>query len=65
VFEYIDSGAETHVRIEPFGLTADALGSSVHSVPGYERRIGVARGSSDTQGTTVTFHTLDPPICVP
>jgi len=63
VFEYLDGAARTHARIEPFLLTADALGSSVHVLPEFARRVGVARGSSDAQGTTVSFHTLDPPVC--
>jgi hypothetical protein len=63
IFEYLDAGANQHAKIEPFLLTADALGSSVHFDPAFADRIGVARGSSTEQGTTVVFQVLDPPSC--
>jgi len=62
-FEYLDNASQTHVRMQPFLLSADALGSSVHFLPEFRRRVGVAHGSADEQGTTVAFYTLDPPVC--
>jgi hypothetical protein len=63
VFEYLDTASQTHARMAPFDLSADALGSSVHFLSEHDRRVGVARGSAGEGGTTVTFHVLDPPVC--
>jgi len=63
VFELVDSAAQTRAMIAPFSMTADALGSSPHVLPGFERTIGVARGDNGVAGTTVTFYFLDPPSC--
>ena len=63
VFEYLDSAATTHARLTPFTLSADALGSSVLRSGPYAGRIGIARGDNRNGGSTVTFFTLDPPVC--
>lgn len=63
IFEYLDGASQTHAHMEPFMLTADALASSVHFLPEYDRRLGVAHGSVVDGGTSVTFNVLDPPVC--
>jgi len=65
VFELLDSNAETRKTIEAFDLTADALGSSIHTAPGHEGVLGIARGDNDLAATRVTFYTLAPPRCAP
>lgn len=63
VYELLGSDAGTGIYLQPFGLTADALGSSPHTAPGYEGVLGIARGSMVQGGTTVEFYTLAPPTC--
>jgi hypothetical protein len=66
VYELLSSGADSHASLLPFDLNADALGSSVHDASGYETTIGIARGYQlPGGGTEVTFHLLEPPVCVP
>jgi hypothetical protein len=47
----------------PFTLSANALGSSVQNGGPYAGRMGIARGDNRNGVTTVTFFTLDPPVC--
>lgn len=63
VFEVRDSDGGLRTSIAPFDLSADALGSSPHSLPGLERTIGVVRGSNGVTSTDVVFYFLDPPTC--
>lgn len=63
VFEVRDSAGGKRVGIEPFDLTADALGSSPHPTSGLERTLGVVRGDNGVSDTSVTFYLLDPPSC--
>lgn len=63
VFEVRDSGGAKRIAIEPFDLTADALGSSPHPHAGQERTVGVVRGDNGVSETTVQFYLLDPPAC--
>jgi len=63
VFEVRDSSGGLRTSITPFDLTADALGSSPHSLPGLERTLGVVRGSNGVTSTDVVFYFLDPPTC--
>jgi hypothetical protein len=63
VFQVIDSEGNTHAHMSPFTLSADALGSSIHTQGPYPNRVGVARGDLRNGVATVTFHTLDPPVC--
>lgn len=63
VFEVRDSDGSLRATTAPFELTADALGSSPHSVPGSERTLGVVRGSNGVTESEVAFHFLDPPTC--
>ena len=64
VYELLGDDGLTRAAIEPFPLTADALGSSPHFDPNHAGVLGIARGSViGTQSTEVTFHTLPPPRC--
>ncbi len=63
VFELVDSSGTTRASLAPFGLTADALGSSPHTLPGLERTIGVVRGDNGVAETQVSFYFLDAPTC--
>ena len=66
VYEMLGDDGQTRAAVEPFLLSADALGSSPHVAPGHVGTLGIARGSNlGTQGTEVTFHTLPPPACAP
>jgi hypothetical protein len=66
VYEVLGDDGQTRAALEPFTLSADALGSSPHVVPGHVGTLGIARGSNlGAQGTEVTFHTLPPPACAP
>jgi hypothetical protein len=63
VFEHIDDAGNSHLRLEPFTLSANALGSSVQPDGPYAGRLGIARGDNRNGVSTVTFFTLDPPVC--
>ena len=64
VYELLGSDAQTRAALEPFALTADALGSSPHFVAGRVGTLGIARGSNNgAQGSEVSFYTLPPPAC--
>ena len=63
VYELLGDDAQTGIYLEPFPLTADALGSSRHTAPGVAGVLGIARGSYVPGGTTVEFYTLAPPAC--
>jgi hypothetical protein len=63
VYELLGDDAQTGIYLEPFPLTADALGSSRHTAPGVEGVLGIARGSNVDGGTTVEFYELAPPRC--
>jgi len=63
VYELLGDDAQTGIYLEPFPLTADALGSSRHTAPDVAGVLGIARGSAVTGGTTVEFYTLAPPSC--
>lgn len=63
VFEHIDDAGNTHERMTPFTLSANALGSSVQKNGPHAGRIGIARGDNRNGVSTVTFFTLDPPVC--
>ena len=63
VYELLGDDAQTGIYLEPFPLTADALGSSRHTAPGVAGVLGIARGSQVANGTTVEFYTLAPPSC--
>ncbi|MDX2169207.1 MAG: dockerin type I repeat-containing protein [Deltaproteobacteria bacterium] len=63
VYELLGSDANTGLVLEPFELSADALGSSPHTAPGHSGVLGIARGSNLANGTTVEFYTLPPPSC--
>lgn len=63
VFEHIDDAGNSHARLEPFTLSANALGSSVQPSGPHAGRIGIARGDNRNGVSTVTFFTLDPPVC--
>jgi hypothetical protein len=65
VYDLLGDDAQTRAEIQPFSLSADALGSSPHSVAGHVGELGIARGSNLSQGTEVTFQTLPPPACAP
>jgi hypothetical protein len=63
VFEMLGDDAQTGIVLEPFSLTADALGSSRHTAAGVDGVLGIARGSNVANGTTVEFYKLAPPSC--
>ena len=63
VYELLGSDAQTGIVLEPFGLTADALGSAPHFAAGQAGVLGIARGSIGNGTTTVQFYTLPPPHC--
>jgi hypothetical protein len=63
IFEHLDDAGNTHARLEPFTLSANALGSSVQPNGPYAGRIGIARGDTRNGVSSVTFFTLDPPVC--
>ncbi|HSP98246.1 MAG TPA: hypothetical protein VL049_13530 [Candidatus Dormibacteraeota bacterium] len=63
VYELLGDDAQTGIYLEPFPLTADALGSSRHTAPGVAGVLGIARGSQVPNGTTVEFYKLAPPAC--
>lgn len=63
VFEILDSAATTRASMTPFTLTADALGSSPHTLPGMERTVGVVRGDNGVAESQVTFYFVDAPTC--
>lgn len=66
VYEMLGDDGQTRAAIEPFILSADALGSSPHVAAGHVGTLGIARGSNlGTQGTEVAFYTLPPPACAP
>jgi len=63
VYELLGSDAQTNIALEPFALTADALGSAPHFAASQNGTLGIARGSYVTGGTTVEFYTLPRPHC--
>ncbi|MFN8640716.1 MAG: hypothetical protein U0802_03295, partial [Candidatus Binatia bacterium] len=63
VYELLGDDAQTGIYLEPFPLTADALGSSRHTAAPVAGVLGIARGSYVSTGTTVEFYTLAPPTC--
>jgi hypothetical protein len=63
VFELLGSDAQTGLLLEPFPMSADALGSNPHFVAGHVGTLGITRGSAGGGGTTVQFYTLPPPSC--
>lgn len=63
VFELRDSAGARRVAIEPFDLTADALGSSPHPQAAHGRTLGVVRGDNGVGESTVWFYLLAPPAC--
>jgi hypothetical protein len=63
VYELLGDNAQTGIYLQPFPLTADALGSSRHTAAGVDGVLGIARGSNVAGGTTVEFYTLTPPAC--
>ena len=63
VYEFLGSDANTGIVLEPFSLSADALGSSPHFAAGHQGVLGIARGSNEANGSTVQFYTLPPPGC--
>jgi hypothetical protein len=65
VYELLGDDAQTRAALEPFTLSADALGSSPHFAAGHVGELGIVRGSNLAQGTEVTFQTLPPPACAP
>jgi hypothetical protein len=65
VYELLGDDARSRAALEPFTLTADALGSSPHFAAGHVGTLGIARGSNLGQSTDVTFYTLPPPACAP
>ena len=65
VYELLGDDAQTRAALEPFTLSANALGSSPHFVAGHVGVLGIARGSSVAGGTEVTFQTLPAPACAP
>ena len=65
VYDLLGDDAQTNFEIQPFPLTADALGSSPHYVDGHVGELGIARGSNLSQGSQITFQTLPPPACAP
>ncbi len=65
VYDLLGDDAQTNFEIQPFPLTADALGSSPHYVAGHVGELGIARGSNLQQGSEITFQTLPPPACAP
>ena len=65
VYELLGDDAQTRLAIQPFTLTADALGSSPQVADGHVGELGIALGANLAQGTQVTFQTLPPPACAP
>jgi hypothetical protein len=65
IYELLGDNGQTRAALEPFTLTADALGSSPHTAAGQLGTLGIARGSNLPQGTEVTFYTLPAPACTP
>ena len=65
VYELLGDDAQTRAELRPFGLSADALGSSPHFAAGHVGVLGIVRGSNLAQSTEVTFQTLPPPACAP
>jgi hypothetical protein len=65
VYELLGDDAQTRLAIQPFTLTADALGSSPQLADGHVGELGIALGEQVAQGTQVTFQTLPPPVCAP
>jgi len=63
VFALVDDRGNQLGQLTPFTMTADALGSSVHTVGANVGRMGIARGDNSANTATVTFHTLEPPMC--
>ncbi len=63
VYELLGSDAQSGLVLEPFTMSADALGSNPHFAPGHAGTLGITRGSSGGGGTSVEFHTLPPPSC--
>ncbi|MEO8604017.1 MAG: dockerin type I repeat-containing protein [bacterium] len=63
VYELLGSDAQTGLVLEPFPLTADALGSAPHFAAGHIGELGIARGSIGDGSTSVQFYTLPRPSC--
>jgi len=65
VYELLGDNGQTRAALEPFTLTADALGSSPHVAAGHVGTLGIARGSNLQSGSEVHFYTLPAPACAP
>ena len=65
VFELLDDRGQAQATMTPYSLSADALGSSVHWLGENSGRMGIARGDNRDGVSTITFETLEPPICRP
>jgi hypothetical protein len=63
IFKLVDSQGNTLSEQVPFTLSADSLGSSVHSASGQVGRIGISVGANDSQGSRISFRVLEPPAC--
>lgn len=63
VYELLGADAQTGLVLEPFELSADALGSSPHFAAPRAGVLGIARGSYGPGVTNVEFYTLEPPAC--
>ena len=50
VYELLGDDAQTRAAVEPFTLSADALGSSPHFAAGHVGTLGIARGSNLGRG---------------
>ncbi len=63
VFELLDSQGNTLARMTPYTLSADALGSDINYSGPVAGRLGIAKGDMRDGVSTITFQTLDPPVC--
>lgn len=63
VFALVGDDGNVNDELTPYTLSVDALGSSVHWADGQQGRMGIARGDLRDGLNTITFQSLDPPIC--